>query len=107
MRSQFLALGTVEEEAVEEEEEGLHLGVEDLCLNISQIPADGHLEHFHALTDKPEDSLSLRTFFLAGSVTPDTIRFSSFRIVLAATPVVADLKSYSHRPHPETNERIK
>lgn len=36
----------------------------------------------------------LRTFFLAGSVTPATMRLSSLRIVLAAIPVVADLKSW-------------
>ena len=35
-----------------------------------------------------------RTFFWAGSWTPATIRLSSLRIALAATPVVADLKSY-------------
>ena len=33
------------------------------------------------------------TFFCAGSVTPAIILLSSFRMVLAAIPVVADLKS--------------
>lgn len=37
--------------------------------------------------------LTLLTFFLAGSVTPWTMRLSSLRMALAATPVVADLKS--------------
>lgn len=36
---------------------------------------------------------TLLTFFFAGSVTPWTMRLSSLRIALAATPVVADLKS--------------
>lgn len=43
----------------------------------------------------PGATLILRelTFFFAGSVTPVTMRLSSLRMALAATPVVADLKS--------------
>ena len=47
------------------------------------------------------------TFFFAGSVTPPTIRFSSFLIVFAATPVVADWKSYRANVGGEVSEGVR
>lgn len=43
--------------------------------------------------------ITTRTFFFAGSVTPVTMRLSSLRMAFAATPVVADLKSWGELCH--------
>ena len=65
------------------------------CISASKICSRRELQAHYP-------SLQPLTFFFAGSVTPETIRFNSFRIVLAATPVVADLKSY-HCHRQQTN----
>lgn len=90
--SQLLALCALGQESVEKEEEGLSFGVEDLFVSFrtAQPRSACIVDYCVPSAAQVQDEL---TFFFAGSVTPWTILLSSFRMVLAATPVVAERKS--------------
>lgn len=79
-RLQLLRVGPLGEVAREEVEEGLHLGVEGL--------GDGAVSRGRATRVGGR-----RTFFVVGSLTVLTRLLISLRMALAATPVVAVLKS--------------
>lgn len=76
--SQLLSLGLLGQISVEEQEEALHLGVKGLECQLMRAFLRGAVE---------------LTFFLDGSETLLTMLLSSFLMVLAATPVVAERKS--------------
>ena len=86
----LLALGSLGKESVEEEEEGLHLSLEDLasgaCSNV------GHAVPRWTAPSTWSNQLTL-FFSPSASETPATMLLSWFLMALAATPVVADLKS--------------